>query len=131
MKTTKLLILACATLVVAACSTPKNYNYFQDLSNGEEITLPANRQIKLQPGDKISVMVTSKDPLMSSLFNKGFTSSTDGERVDANKVHVSYTVDSDGSVDIPALGKVGLLYGLLVDAKNHLVFHRMTCADIF
>lgn len=108
MKTTKLLILACATLMVAACSTPKNYNFFQDLSDGQEITLPANRQIRLQPGDKISVMVTSKDPLMSSLFNKGFTSSTDGERVDANKVHVSYTVDSDGSVDIPALGKVAV-----------------------
>ncbi len=108
MKTIRLLIVAGAALTAVSCVTPKNFNYFQDLTDGQEISLPANREIKLQPGDKISVMVTSKDPLMSNIFNKGFSTSTDGEKVDANKFHVSYTVDNNGNVEIPALGKVAV-----------------------
>lgn len=95
-------------MTAVSCVTPKNFNYFQDLTDGQEISLPANREIKLQPGDKISVMVMSKDPLMSNIFNKGFSTSTDGEKVDANKFHVSYTVDNNGNVEIPALGKVAV-----------------------
>jgi polysaccharide export outer membrane protein len=53
-------------------------------------------------------MVTSKDPLMSNVFNKGFSSSTDGEKVDANKIHVNYTVDNNGDIEIPSLGKVAV-----------------------
>ena len=108
MKTIRLLIVAGAALTAVSCVTPKNFNYFQDLTDGQEISLPANREIKLQPGDKISVMVTSKDPLMSNVFNKGFSSSTDGEKVDANKIHVNYTVDNNGEIEIPSLGKVAV-----------------------
>ena len=106
MKTTKLLIIACAALTVAACTTPKNFNLFQDLSNGQEISMTTNHLVRLQSGDKISVMVTSKDPVMSSLFNKGFSSSTDGEKVDANKYLINYTVDDSGNIEVPALGNV-------------------------
>lgn len=108
MKTTKLLIIACAALTMAACTTPKNYNLFQDVADGQEIQMSKAKAVRLQPGDKISVLVTSKDPLMSNLFNKGFSTSTDGGRVDANKIHVNYTVDNNGDIDIPALGKVAV-----------------------
>jgi polysaccharide export outer membrane protein len=43
---------------------------------------------------------------MSSLFNKGFSSSTDGEKVDANKYLINYTVDDSGNIEVPALGNV-------------------------
>ena len=106
MKTTKLLIIACAALTVAACTTPKNFNLFQDVADGQEIQMSKAKTIRLQPHDKISVMVTSKDPVMSSLFNKGFSSSTDGEKVDANKYLINYTVDDSGNIEVPALGNV-------------------------
>lgn len=109
MKTTRTLITLCtAGLLFVACATPKNYNLFQDLSNGQEISMSADRLVRLQPGDKISVMVTSKDPVMSSLFNKGFSSSIEGDRVDANKYLINYTVDDSGNIEVPALGNVAV-----------------------
>ena len=40
MKTIRLLIVAGAALTAVSCVTPKNFNYFQDLTDGQEISLP-------------------------------------------------------------------------------------------
>jgi polysaccharide export outer membrane protein len=106
MKTAKLLIAACTTLMVAACSTPKNFNYFQDLSDGQEIKMPEKVFIRLQPQDRLMIMVSSKDPQMSALFNKGLRSSVSGNKLDANKYITNYTIDNDGCVNIPVLGPI-------------------------
>lgn len=106
MKTAKLLIAACTTLMVAACSTPKNFNYFQDLSDGQEIKMPEKVFIRLQPQDKILVIVSSKDPQMSNLFNKGLSTSVSGDKLDANKYITNYTIDNDGCISIPVLGSI-------------------------
>ena len=59
-------LLICAFL--AAC-TPKNYNYLQDLKNGETISLPTNGTVTFEPQDKISVIVKGKIAELNSLFN--------------------------------------------------------------
>ena len=106
MKTIRLLIVAGAALTAVSCVTPKNFNYFQDLTDGQEISLPANREIKLQPGDKISVMVTSKDPLMSNLFNKSLATQITQGNAAGNPYIAPYTVSPQGTIDFPVIGEI-------------------------
>ena len=106
MKTTKLLIIACAALTVAACTTPKNFNLFQDVADGQEIQMSKAKTVRLQPHDKITVLASSKDPMLSNLFNKGLSSSISEDKVDANKYITAYTIDDDGMIEIPVIGKM-------------------------
>ncbi len=58
-------------MILASCATPKNYNYLQDLQNGQQITTPTDGTIRLQPNDMITVLVKSKHVEMANIFNKG------------------------------------------------------------
>ena len=108
MKTGKILLLTIATALVSACSTPKNFNYLQDLSNGQVITTSVDGTIRLQPKDQISILVKSKDPLMSSLFNKGISTSMKSGQTEGNVYVTGYTLGPDGDIDFPVLGKIKL-----------------------
>ena len=108
MKTGKLLLLTIVTALVSACSTPKNFNYLQDLTNGQVITTSVDGTIRLQPKDQISILVKSKDPLMSSLFNKGISTSMKSGQTDGNVYVTGYTLGPDGNIDFPVLGKIQL-----------------------
>ena len=61
------LIVVC--LVFSSCKTPQNIRYFQDIQARSEIILPDVPMITVQPQDKISIVVNSKDPELTSLFN--------------------------------------------------------------
>ena len=111
MKIGRLLLLTIVTAMLVACSTPKNYNYLQDLTNGQVITTSIDGTIRLQPKDQISILVKSKDPLMSNLFNKGITTSIKSGQTEGNMYVTGYTLGPDGYIDFPVLGKI-LLKGM-------------------
>ena len=53
-----------------ACSAPKQISYFQDLKPAEsimEVAYPA--EIRIQSGDQLSILVKSRDPQLTDLFN--------------------------------------------------------------
>lgn len=106
MKTSRTLIIACAAMLASACSTPKNFNLFDDLSDGQTFKTPPTSYVQLRPQDKISVLVSGKDPQLSNLFNKGLSSSVGAATVDANKYLASYTIDPEGFIDMPVIGKM-------------------------
>lgn len=102
------IILLFATVLFAACSTPMNFNYLQDMTNGQEIINPSDGIIRLQPKDQIMILVKSKDPMMSSLFNKGVTTSLKAGQTEGNAYTTGYTLAPDGTIDFPVLGKINL-----------------------
>ena len=58
----KNLIGAILLLFLGACSTSKEVVYFQDLRPGEsELALTDPVEIKIQPKDKLSILVNSQD----------------------------------------------------------------------
>ena len=61
MKTTKLLTMAFAALVVCSCQTPMNINYFQDLQDGQSEAIQTVHEITVQPEDQLSIVVNSKE----------------------------------------------------------------------
>lgn len=104
-------------LVLSACSTPKNVAYFQDLQSGTEITPTKELDIRVRPGDKLSILVSTQDPVLSAQFNllqqqSRVTSSTSsstfsGANSNSNDGRTSfYTVSPEGYINFPVLGKL-------------------------
>ena len=54
-------------LALAACSTPKDVAYFQDRADGTSIEILNQQVIRVQPSDKLSIIVNSKNPELSCL----------------------------------------------------------------
>ena len=96
-----------------SCSTPAHITYFQDLRPGEsEQQVVAATEIKVRPADKLSIIVNSRDPLLSDLFNLPISSRQVGQAArgmstSSTSQGVSgYTVDEQGMIDFPVLGKI-------------------------
>lgn len=111
-------LVTMALLLSAGCKAPKDVTYFQD---AESIINVAGKQpIKVRPEDKLSIVVKSKDPAVSDLFNlpvysqrvgTGGVSAGNGTTVRNYNPSASdgislYTVDPAGCIDFPLLGKL-------------------------
>lgn len=107
---------ACFLLIAwmaVSCSTPSQISYFQDLRPGEsEQQVVAATEIKVRPADKLSILVNSRDPLLSDLFNLPIMSRQVGQAArgtatySTNQGISGYTVDEQGMIDFPVLGKI-------------------------
>ena len=113
------LVLLAVMALLSSCGTTQKIVYFQDLRPGEsEIKMPEAMEIAIRPEDKISIIVNSRDPQLSALFNLpyvsrtigDFSSSTGGSTASnlgsGNQGISGYTVDQQGYINFPVLGKV-------------------------
>lgn len=112
-----LLILLAGVATLSSCGSSKQVVYFQDLKPGEtEIKLPEVKTITVRPEDKISIIVNSRDPQLTDLFNLPFVSRQLGQTLRNGGTYVGnnqgvsvYTVDIEGEIDFPVLGKLRVL----------------------
>ena len=111
------------TVVVAwllgSCASPINVAYFQNAEAIRGMTLQAEQPLRLRPKDKINIVVNSTDPMLEQQFN--LTSVTQNTNVIGASVNpktsagggtsqmLAYTVDEQGDIDFPILGKVSVL----------------------
>lgn len=102
---------------MASCKTPSNVSYFQDVYTGTVITPATVKEIKVEPEDKLSIVVSTQDPALSSLFNLVTTQNRIGSMSGVSTIGNSassggsgnvayYTVDKEGYIDFPVLGKL-------------------------
>lgn len=110
--TAKLLsvISACAA-ILCSCSVAKQVPYFQDiLSDSTLAIIPAPETITLQPQDKISILVNSRDPQLMTLFNLPVVQKNIGSTSVSSSGNnlAGYTLDQNGNIDFPVLGKLHL-----------------------
>ena len=109
MKFCKILSVAVSILLLSSCSTSKQIAYFQDLHPGEsELSLTAPVEIKIRPKDKLSILVNSQDLRLTNLFNLPIVTQQVGQETSSNTSRgvSGYTVDSNGDIDFPVLGKI-------------------------
>ena len=118
------------SVMLFSCSTPKNISYLQNMPD-EAVFDDVNQVIRIQPGDKISIVVKSKDPLLSELFNLSVTSYRVGSTSNSSySQYIScYSVTSDGSIDFPVLGKVSVT-GMTRQQITEMIKQRLVAENL-
>ena len=115
-----LILLAVLAAMLASCGTPKEIVYFQDIKGETTLRAEKAEPIRLKPTDQISVIVNSRDPQVTAMFNLPYYTKRlgDSQSLTANNqvlntqgIMSGYTVDSNGYIDFPVLGKI-LVAGL-------------------
>lgn len=99
------LLCAAGFLFVASCSTPKDVTYFQDASE-TVVPLAGEGHIEIEPGDRLSIIVKSKDPALSELYNLTVNTNRLGMASVSPEGMSSYIVGKDGMIDFPVLGSM-------------------------
>jgi polysaccharide biosynthesis/export protein len=112
--------------LITSCSSTKKSTYFEDLKNSSQINsqiITAERELKLQAGDVVQILINSLNPEATSVFNLGNSTPAFGAtsrqvqgRPDDNLnlkavsdptgSHNGYLIDTDGEIDFPVLGKL-------------------------
>lgn len=89
-------------MAFVSCAAPKEISYFQDVEDGTSLLLAPNGEIRIQPEDKLSIYVKTRDQDISQLFNIGYNSGG----YESSTYSRSYIVDSRGYIDFPELGEI-------------------------
>ena len=103
----KFLQVLTIVLLLNSCAVPKIV-YLQDMQSGESTVVTNVTDIKLCPKDKISILVNTKDPMLTNLFNLPYVARQLGLAVGQSTSQgiSGYTIDKNGEIDFPVLGKV-------------------------
>lgn len=111
MKTLKVLTLALFAALLVGCSAVERTVYMQDVQHNGALEVAALQQIRIKPHDRLTVVVSSKDPELAAPFN----SATSYTSVSGNPMGGSSygqqslqvrTVDGDGMLYMPIIGNV-------------------------
>ena len=111
--------LSLMAALLYSCSTPKDIAYFQDAAALNGMALQTEQQFRLRPEDKINIIVNSSNPLLEQQFTLTAKTSgnsslgadvkpetTAGGTSGGNGMLLAYTVDEQGTIDFPLLGKI-------------------------
>lgn len=120
MRHTLLLLL---TILLSACATQNRVAYLQDIQAGVPVAMQEVKEIKLQPGDRLRVLIFSRDRELADMFNLVRNTSTN------DNATAQYTVSADGQIDIPVLGQLDVA-GLTRQEVADLVKYRLLSAKL-
>ena len=130
-KNLKLCLFALCALVMSSCSAPK-LGYFQNVESGSVEQLPPLQTMRAQAGDKLSIIVSSKNPELAYLFNLPvvgrYRPTQSGTGLSTSTV-THYTVDEHGNIDFPVLGPLHIA-GLTRSEVQTLVKNKLLTSDM-
>lgn len=117
---TPLLVIALVAIAFTGCKAPTDVAYFQDMHEVQAAAAQQVKDIRIQPLDKLVLNIKSKDQEISQMLslNIGNGTSTQGPQS-----QFAYTVDYDGCITIPQLGKVKVGGLTRVEAAAHIQGH--------
>ena len=106
-----LLLFFSLLFLMSSCNVSKNITYFQDIQDGQTASNEQPRpEIRLRPEDKISIIVNTKVPELTALFNLPYTTrilgQTQEQVTNTNQGTSGYIIKADGNIDFPVLGMV-------------------------
>ena len=108
----KLIPFIVLLLCMASCGSTKKIAYFQDAVRSDSAAIAlSSPEIRFRPDDKLSIVVSSHDPELANMFNLPYTTRYIGSQTltstaSGNQGLMCYTIDSDGCIEFPQLGKL-------------------------
>lgn len=102
-------ICTMAIVMLASCATVKDIAYFQDKAIDNPEQIDKHGGIVIQPKDMISIVVSSRNPELATMFNLPVVSYQAGSEIvtsGGQQRLLGYVVDNDGFIDFPVLGRM-------------------------
>lgn len=126
-----LIAAAVSAALLWSCSTPTNIAYLQDMDESQTIQAQHVTPIRLKPMDQVSIIVNTRVPEVTAMFNMPYYTNRIGETqsltssagsnysISANNIS-GYTLDAEGNIDFPVIGKINLAGMTREEASNHI-----------
>lgn len=105
----KIAFFLCTILALASCKTYENINYIQDIEADSREKIENFSGIEIQPGDMISIIVSSRNPELAKMFNLpivSYQAGTEFSEMGASQRLIGYNVSPEGTIDFPILGTI-------------------------
>ena len=109
----RLFLFAAITLLTVSCAGPSKMAYLKDMEDGTVYPASPAPEIKLQTGDRISIRVMTNEPELAIPFSDATASATSGGAG-------LYTIDSNGDIDFPVLGRLSVVGRTLEDVRDEI-----------
>lgn len=97
-------------LFLGSCTSSRKVAYLQDVDSDVRRDGITQIPVTVRPGDKISIVINSKNPELAEMFNLPVMTHRIGQPMNSsynyNQQMSSYTVDSNGNIDFPVLGEI-------------------------
>lgn len=95
-------------LLATSCTSNKSLLYMQGKDFTQEQATVNLNEIKVQPQDRVSIVVTCKEPELAQQFNLVQAESRLGQKATSQSQGriTSYTIDAEGNIDFPKVGKI-------------------------
>lgn len=110
MSTKTLLSTLCvAVLVATSCGNVKDIAYFQNKMEYKPEAIDKHAGIVIKPMDMLSIVVSSRNPELATMFNLPVVSYQAGSEVVSSAGQqrlMGYVVDPEGKINFPVLGKL-------------------------
>lgn len=103
----KLLLIPSVCLWLASCNARKDIVYLQNNKVDQVAAIANQYTIRIEPGDQLQIVVSCKDPELSAILNMPLVSfQTSTSTVNSTNSIITYTVNSDGTIDFPIIGSI-------------------------
>ncbi|TDE04776.1 polysaccharide biosynthesis/export family protein [Flavobacterium sandaracinum] len=96
-------------VLLASCASKKDMIYYQDIDALAGQEKSNSYEIKIQPDDLLSIIVSAEDPEIALPFNMMSVSVQSAQKLDMANGQPTmqlYLVDATGNIDFPVLGKL-------------------------
>ncbi len=113
-------LLMAVTAMLVSCKNTQDIAYMQNMPDNVSVAVQEAREIKLQTGDKMNIMVHSRDEELMKMFN--VSSSSVGAGSNTNNIKAYYTVDSNGNIDFPTLGLIAVAGKTRLEVANEIKY---------
>ncbi len=122
----KLLLAFILVLVIGitftACNTAKEVVYFQDLDSVQLHNSQTETDVKIRPGDQLTIMVFGADKYLIMPYNQTLNSVSENSLGSGGtrESQLPYDVDENGDIIFPVLGKIHVANMTTTELRRYL-----------
>lgn len=128
-------VLFICALMLCSCGAYKRQAYLQDMEPGVQYRAEAAPDARIAKGDKLKIIVTASEPVLAQPFNLvtggaeyGSVSSEEGIAAES-RADRSYTVDRNGNINFPVLGRV-LVEGMTLEELSTFIENKIVATGM-
>lgn len=113
----KLVISLFVAVALSSCGSHQDLAYFQEIVESGALDSNSGQLNTIQPGDVLTISVSSSTPELAIPYNlfsarsqiaSSVSAANSSNRVISNVTYEGYTVDGEGNIQFPVLGKINV-----------------------